>query len=64
MILPYKYRSLGMIFFVLALAVGYSRVYLTAHFVEDVYAGSIVGVFGTLVAYAAMERYYLSRATS
>lgn len=61
MILPYRFRWVGAVFFILAIAVGYSRVYLTAHFVEDVYAGSVVGVFGTIVAYAAMDRYYSSR---
>lgn len=55
---PYRYRFMGAVYFLVALAVGYSRIYLTAHFFEDVYAGSIVGVFFTLMAYEFMRRYY------
>ncbi|GAA4463793.1 phosphatase PAP2 family protein [Nibrella saemangeumensis] len=35
----------------LAILVGYSRVYLFQHFVEDVYAGSIVGTLSTLLVF-------------
>ena len=56
-ILPRRFRMVGTLFFILALAVAYSRVYLTAHFFEDVYAGSIIGVFFTIVAYEWMHRY-------
>lgn len=56
-ILPGRYRFAGVFFFIIALAVGYSRVYLAAHFFEDVYAGSIVGVFMTLMAYELMYKY-------
>lgn len=57
MILPYRYRAAGLLFFAAALAVGYSRVYLTAHFFEDVYAGSIVGVSATMAAYVVMDKF-------
>ncbi|GAA4459538.1 hypothetical protein GCM10023093_00670 [Nemorincola caseinilytica] len=43
MLLLPRYRPLGLLFFALALGVCYSRVYLAAHFFEDVYAGSIIG---------------------
>ena len=50
LILPPRYRVLGVLFFIIAMFVGYSRVYLAAHFFADVYAGSIVGtVFCTLI---------------
>lgn len=53
MLLLPKYRGLGVVFFILALGVCYSRVYLAAHFFEDVYAGSIVGVaVSTLCCFA------------
>lgn len=56
-ILPRRFRMVGTLFFIVALAVGYSRIYLTAHFFEDVYAGSIVGVFFTILAYEWMHRF-------
>ncbi len=56
LLLPSRYRVVGFLFFVLAFLVGYSRVYLTAHFVEDVWAGSIVGVVVTTVVYIVMNR--------
>lgn len=49
-----KYRAFGFVFFLLALAVGYSRIYLAAHFFDDVYVGSIIGVVGTSVSYLFM----------
>ena len=41
----------------MAMLVGYSRVYLAAHFVLDVYVGSIIGVFFTILVLAVMRRY-------
>jgi membrane-associated phospholipid phosphatase len=41
--LPSKYNYWAILFFALALATGYSRVYLAAHFFVDVYVGSIIG---------------------
>ena len=35
----------------LAILVGYSRIYLSQHFLEDVYAGSLIGVITTLLVY-------------
>jgi len=57
LILPAGNRSLGLIFFVMALLVCYSRMYLAAHFFEDVYAGSILGGYLTLFIYHLMEQY-------
>ncbi|MEM9823886.1 MAG: phosphatase PAP2 family protein, partial [Bacteroidota bacterium] len=51
-ILPQK-KSLGFFFFFLATLVAISRVYLTQHFFEDIYAGAILG---TLIA---MTIYYV-----
>jgi len=44
-------KILKFIFFVIAFLVGYSRIYLSQHFFEDVYAGSIIGVSITLIVY-------------
>ena len=39
----------GFIFLLLAMAVGYSRMYLSEHFFEDVTAGSIIGTITTII---------------
>lgn len=49
-VIPRKYWVLGIVFFLLALSVGYARVYLAAHFFVDVYFGSIIGtVFSFMI---------------
>lgn len=64
-LLPEKYRSLGLLFFILALAVAYSRLYLAAHFFADVYVGSIVGAVLCTLIHFVMEmlksRYLISK---
>ena len=42
-------KSWGYFLLLLAVATAYSRVYLAQHFVEDVYAGSLLGTILTLV---------------
>jgi membrane-associated phospholipid phosphatase len=46
----------SMIFLVLAVLVGISRMYLLQHFWIDVYFGSIVGVSVTLLIYIALQK--------
>ena len=50
----------GRSWFWLALAVlaAYSRVYLFQHFVEDVYAGSVIGVLSSLLVYYGFMHYW------
>jgi len=55
MILTPKYRAWGALFFVLALSVCYSRLYLAAHFFADVYVGSIIGVVITMFVFVVMN---------
>ena len=43
LLLPKRYAFLGFFFFLIALAVMYSRIYLSQHFFADVYAGSLIG---------------------
>ena len=45
-----------LLFFLAALG-AYSRIYLSQHFAADVFAGVLVGVASTLVAYAVFYRY-------
>ncbi|MBS1933411.1 MAG: phosphatase PAP2 family protein, partial [Bacteroidetes bacterium] len=38
-----------------AVLVGYSRVYLGQHFVQDVFFGSIIGVVSALIVYITID---------
>jgi membrane-associated phospholipid phosphatase len=49
-------RYLSLLYLLLASLVGYSRVYLAQHFLEDVTMGSFIGVMFTLVIIFIMER--------
>ena len=44
---PKKYW--GVLYLLLAIAIGYSRMYLSEHFFEDVVGGSVIGVFVTAI---------------
>jgi membrane-associated phospholipid phosphatase len=44
-------KSLKFLLFTLAFLIAYSRVYLTQHFLTDIYFGSLFGVFGTFTAF-------------
>lgn len=57
MLLPKRYRYVGLAFFIIALSVAYSRLYLAAHFLVDVYAGSIIGGLSALLIFAVMKHY-------
>ena len=57
MLLPLKYNKVGLLFFCLALAVAYSRLYVAAHFFADVYTGSIIGGSVSLATFSVMRRY-------
>ena len=57
LLLPAKYRAFGFVFFIFAITVCYSRLYLAAHFFADVYAGSLIGGLTTTLLYTIMSRY-------
>ena len=44
-----KNKFLGLVFLVLAVLTSFSRVYLSQHFLEDIYAGSLIGCVGTVL---------------
>ncbi|MCW3461847.1 phosphatase PAP2 family protein [Chitinophaga nivalis] len=44
-------KKLGIVFVLLALLAGYSRIYLAQHFFADVYVGSIIGTLSTIIVY-------------
>jgi membrane-associated phospholipid phosphatase len=55
LLLPARYRKWGILLFLFALSVCYSRLYLAAHFFEDVYVGSIVGVLFTTIVFSIIK---------
>ena len=46
-----KNRYLKLLLFLIAFLVGYSRMYISAHFPADVVTGALIGVFTTLLCY-------------
>lgn len=44
-------KIIKFILFALALTIGFSRVYLSQHFLNDVYAGSLIGIITSLFIY-------------
>ena len=44
---------------VLACAMGYARVYLSQHFISDVFAGAMVGIASALIAYRIVGNKYV-----
>lgn len=55
-LLPRRFRVFGAVFFMVALLVAYSRLYLGAHFFLDVYVGSIIGTLFCLFFFFIMHR--------
>ncbi len=49
-------KILKLLFFIIASLVGYSRIYLSQHFFEDVYAGSLIGVVTTLIMFYFLKK--------
>lgn len=51
-----KNKALELTLFFIALFVGYSRIYLSQHFFEDVYAGSLIGIGTTAIVYYFIQK--------
>ncbi len=45
----------GGVCLILAAVIGYSRIYLSQHFFEDVFVGSMIGTMGSLVVYSVFQ---------
>lgn len=52
-----KNKWIGLIILFLAALVGYSRIYLSQHFMEDVFAGSLIGVLSGVATYLFLEKW-------
>ncbi|AUD05239.1 phosphatase PAP2 family protein [Spirosoma pollinicola] len=50
-------KSRGWVWLLLGVLAGYSRVYLFQHFVEDTFAGSLVGTLSTVIIYLLMSHW-------
>ena len=57
---PQKNR--GWFWLLLGILTGYSRVYLFQHFVEDAYAGSLVGTIASIIIYLSLHRWVTNKA--
>ena len=51
-----KSHTLKTILFIVALLTGYSRIYLSQHFFEDVYAGSLIGLSTTITVFYIIQK--------
>jgi membrane-associated phospholipid phosphatase len=51
-----KDKRWGLLFLITAIIIGYSRMYLSQHFFEDVLAGSVVGTLVTLLWVSYIDR--------
>lgn len=52
-----KNKSMSILYLAIACLGGYSRMYLAQHFLEDVIAGSVIGVFTAFVATSLLNNY-------
>lgn len=52
-----KDKRWGILFSAIAILTAYSRVYLAQHFLEDIFAGSLIGFFSTLFIFICMEKW-------
>jgi len=57
-LLPARKAVWGILFFILAFLVAYSRMYLGQHFFEDVYVGSLLGTLLCALLYLSWERIF------
>lgn len=51
-----KNRTIAFLCCLVAILIGYSRIYLSQHFAEDVLLGSVIGVFSALAMYPFYEK--------
>ncbi|MFT4202639.1 MAG: phosphatase PAP2 family protein [Chitinophagaceae bacterium] len=52
-----KRKAWGVFYLLLAMLVGYSRMYMSEHFYEDVFAGSVIGTVLTIVWLRISQRF-------
>jgi membrane-associated phospholipid phosphatase len=55
LLLPKKFYWVGIILFIAALSVAFSRIYLSQHFFADVYVGSTIGTLCCLISFGIVN---------
>lgn len=55
---PVKNKSYSIFFLMMATSVGYSRMYLGQHFMDDVFAGSLIGILSSVFCQVYFETYF------
>ena len=53
-----KNKNYSILFLLLAALVGYSRMYLGQHFMDDVFAGSVIGVLSSIICWIYLEKFF------
>lgn len=56
-----KNKNYGFLFFLIAALTGFSRIYLSQHFVNDVLIGSLIGVFFSVLVFYIVEEKVLRK---
>ncbi len=51
-----KNKVIGFLFLVIAALIGFSRIYLSQHFLDDVFIGSLIGAFFALITFYLFEK--------
>ncbi len=51
-----KSKKFSLLFLLIAALVGYSRMYLGQHFMDDVFAGSVIGVLSSIICWIYFEK--------
>ncbi|MEO6682057.1 MAG: phosphatase PAP2 family protein [Ginsengibacter sp.] len=57
LVLGLKRARYGFVILLLATAVGYSRIYLSQHFIQDVFVGSIIGVLSGVLVFLFLDKW-------
>lgn len=51
-----KNKNTGFLFLITAALIGFSRIYLSQHFLDDVFIGSLIGILFALLVYYLFEK--------
>ena len=54
----YQSKKIGFFLLLIAVLVGYSRIYLSQHFLEDTLAGSIIGLVTSAIIFESFQKKY------
>jgi len=54
-----SHKNYSIIFLVLAILVGYSRIYLAQHFIDDVLAGACIGLFSAIICWIFFDKMFI-----